>query len=222
MAKAKETRKEHITFYEAEINAMKKLDIELLGRVVRSIIDDKYDPKFTSTEDVVFDLIRKQVEYAKELSEKRRAAANSRYENDEDENASVLQTSANAVQNSASVLRTSCTETDTETNTNTETNTDTYLNNNNICLKKYAEYVTLDEGDYEFLCSKITKEGADWCIEKLDNYKGSTGKRYQSDYKAILSWVLAEWEKFSESEKKRGEKAPSYTINKGDDFVLRI
>ena len=27
-------------------------------------------------------------------------------------------------------------------------------------------------------------------IEILDNYKGSTGKRYKSDYRAILSWCV--------------------------------
>lgn len=27
-------------------------------------------------------------------------------------------------------------------------------------------------------------------IEILDNYKGATGKRYASDYRAILSWVV--------------------------------
>lgn len=28
------------------------------------------------------------------------------------------------------------------------------------------------------------------CLEQLSAYKGSTGKRYKSDYRAILSWVL--------------------------------
>lgn len=27
-------------------------------------------------------------------------------------------------------------------------------------------------------------------IEILDNYKGAKGKRYKSDYRAILSWVV--------------------------------
>ncbi len=27
-------------------------------------------------------------------------------------------------------------------------------------------------------------------IEILDNYKGATGKKYASDYRAILSWVV--------------------------------
>lgn len=36
-------------------------------------------------------------------------------------------------------------------------------------------------------------------IEILDNYKGSSGKKYKSDYRAILSWV----EDRLEEEKKR-------------------
>jgi hypothetical protein len=27
-------------------------------------------------------------------------------------------------------------------------------------------------------------------VEILDNYKGSTGKKYKSDYRAILSWCV--------------------------------
>jgi hypothetical protein len=106
---------------------------------------------------------------------------------------------------------------------------------NNLNKKFYAKYVSMDEADYKFLCNKITKQGADWCIEKLDNYKGATGKKYQDDYKAILTWVVAEWEKQgragryvrNEGYSPEGRTPPLamrhvYHHNPEDDFVLKI
>ena len=40
-------------------------------------------------------------------------------------------------------------------------------------------------------------------IELLDHYKGSSGKKYQSDYRAILSWVVGRWQE--EVRKGQGE-----------------
>ena len=71
--------------------------------------------------------------------------------------------------------------------------------------KKYAENVLLLEQEYETLCSKITKEGADRCIEILHLYKGSSGKKYASDYMAILSWVVKSYQ--AEIEKARASPA---------------
>ncbi len=56
----------------------------------------------------------------------------------------------------------------------------------------FAEFVTMTNDEYEKLVVAHGKELADQCIQKLDNYKGSTGKKYKSDYRAILSWVLGE------------------------------
>lgn len=55
---------------------------------------------------------------------------------------------------------------------------------------KYAEFVSMKETEYETLCKTYGKAAADRCIEVLDNYKGSKGKRYKDDYRAILSWVI--------------------------------
>lgn len=54
----------------------------------------------------------------------------------------------------------------------------------------FAEFVSMTNADYEKLVSTYGKEFADQCIKKLDNYKGSSGKTYKSDYRAILSWVV--------------------------------
>lgn len=55
---------------------------------------------------------------------------------------------------------------------------------------KYAEYVTLTTDEYTKLCEAHGEDGARRMIEILNNYKGSKGKRYKSDYLAILNWVV--------------------------------
>lgn len=56
--------------------------------------------------------------------------------------------------------------------------------------KKYADFVHMPEQSYERLVLRYSKEFADECIRVLDNYKGSKGKRYADDYRAILNWVV--------------------------------
>jgi hypothetical protein len=56
--------------------------------------------------------------------------------------------------------------------------------------KHYAEFVSLTEDEYLKLINEHGKDFVDRCIEVLDNYKGSTGKRYKSDYRTILNWVI--------------------------------
>lgn len=55
---------------------------------------------------------------------------------------------------------------------------------------QFAEDVKMTAEEHDKLISKIGKERTAKAIETLSNYKGSSGKRYKSDYKAILSWVL--------------------------------
>lgn len=60
--------------------------------------------------------------------------------------------------------------------------------------KQYADDVSLTETEYNSLVEKVgNKQAADECIEILSNYKGATGKKYKSDYKAILNWVIDKW-----------------------------
>lgn len=56
--------------------------------------------------------------------------------------------------------------------------------------QSYAEAVMMTETEYQKLLEQHTKPFADRCIEVLNNYKLSSGKRYKSDYHAILSWVI--------------------------------
>ncbi|MBR3163555.1 MAG: replisome organizer [Clostridia bacterium] len=54
----------------------------------------------------------------------------------------------------------------------------------------FAEFVSMTNAEYEKLVSTYGKDFADQCITVLDNYKGSSGKKYKSDYRAILNWVI--------------------------------
>lgn len=56
--------------------------------------------------------------------------------------------------------------------------------------KEYAEFVSMTEKEFDSLVEKYGKEPTNKMIEILDNYKGSKGKTYKSDYRAILNWVV--------------------------------
>ena len=77
----------------------------------------------------------------------------------------------------------------------------------------FAEFVAMTNAEYEKLISTYGKEFADQCIVTLDNYKGSSGKKYKSDYRAILSWVV---DKQKEKQKSAQAKSsnPFYEIGK--------
>ena len=61
--------------------------------------------------------------------------------------------------------------------------------------KHYAETVLMTESEYNNLVERYSEEGARWMITKLDNYKAARGMVYKSDYRAILNWVVKEWQK---------------------------
>lgn len=68
---------------------------------------------------------------------------------------------------------------------------------------KYAEFVALTHIEYEKLCIEYTEEAAKEMVDILNNYKGSTGKRYKSDYLTIRGWVK---DKYYENLQKYGKK----------------
>lgn len=152
------------------------------------------------------------------------------------DNNSDVQTNANGMQNDTSDgscndlhNASPCTITNTITNTNTITSTVTETNmavahtNSSESKspkskkaakaapdkKNYADFVTLTEEEYNKLVEQYGEEATQWCIQKLDNYKGSTGKKYASDYRTILSWVIASYNEQSKREQ------PAQTIPPG-------
>ncbi|MBP1312289.1 DNA-binding MarR family transcriptional regulator [Paenibacillus sp. 1182] len=66
---------------------------------------------------------------------------------------------------------------------------------------KFAEFVKLTQQEYDKLVLAHGEDRTKRMIEILDNYKGSKGKKYASDYRAILNWVV---ERVEEEEQKGG------------------
>lgn len=66
---------------------------------------------------------------------------------------------------------------------------------------KYAPLVLMTEDEYNKLATAYGQEGAEWMITKLDNYKAARGMTYKSDYRAILNWVVKEYQKKSANER---------------------
>lgn len=66
---------------------------------------------------------------------------------------------------------------------------------------KFAEFVTLTQEEHDKLVSEHGEQDTARLIEILDNYKGSSGKTYKSDYRAILNWVIA---RLKEEKEKKG------------------
>jgi len=56
----------------------------------------------------------------------------------------------------------------------------------------YAENVTMKPEEHAKLITDNGEAITAACIAKLSNYKGAHNKKYASDYRAILSWVLDE------------------------------
>lgn len=68
---------------------------------------------------------------------------------------------------------------------------------------QFAEFVNMTQAEYDKLISAHGEERTKRMIEILDNYKGSKGKKYASDYRAILNWVV---ERVEEEEQKGGNR----------------
>jgi hypothetical protein len=70
-------------------------------------------------------------------------------------------------------------------NTNNKDNKD-----NKVKKEQYAEFVFLTSDEHNKLFSAHGQRNTDILIEILNNYKGSSGKKYKSDYSTILNWVV--------------------------------
>ena len=53
----------------------------------------------------------------------------------------------------------------------------------------YGEFVSLTEKQHQQLIARFGANDAEKRIERLNNYLGSTGKRYKSHYHTILNWA---------------------------------
>ena len=55
---------------------------------------------------------------------------------------------------------------------------------------KYNDFVSMFEDEYQKLICEHGKQNTELFIHTLSNYKGANGKKYKSDYLAILNWVV--------------------------------
>lgn len=82
----------------------------------------------------------------------------------------------------------------------------------------YGECVKLSDGEVEKLKAEFGQVGLTKMITILDNYKGSSGKKYVSDYKAILSWVVKRYQDEQGQTKLFGNKKP-FSNNTAADAI---
>lgn len=75
---------------------------------------------------------------------------------------------------------------------------------------QYAENVKMTEDEFKKLVDQFGLEDTNRMIEILDNYKGSSGKKYKSDYRAILSWVV---DRLKEEKGKRNQGSSNPFLN---------
>ncbi len=72
---------------------------------------------------------------------------------------------------------------------------------------EFAPFVTMTNEEHSKLVEEHGLELTKRFIEKLDNYKGSSGKKYKDDYRAILSWVVNDIKEKNKKENVTGGKA---------------
>lgn len=88
-----------------------------------------------------------------------------------------------------------------------------------VAKTTYAEFVSMTNDEYSTLVTKLGEDGALRCIELLDNYKGSSGRAYKSDYRAILNWVIKRYEEEQAKQPRGGNNRNSPGKNyEGDIF----
>lgn len=82
--------------------------------------------------------------------------------------------------------------------------------------RAYGEFVYLTEQEHAQLVKQYGADGARRLCEILDNYKGQSKKnrrRYDSDYRAILNWVVLRYEEESrKGAMKPDTKPPNFDI----------
>lgn len=61
--------------------------------------------------------------------------------------------------------------------------------NKNKNKNKIKEFVFISESELNKLNEEFASHEVEWLLNKLNDYKASTGKKYKSDYAAINMWV---------------------------------
>lgn len=77
---------------------------------------------------------------------------------------------------------------------------------------RYSDFVLMLPEEREKLVAEHGEKNTNILIEILNNYKGSSGKKYKSDYLTILNWVI---DKAKKDGKYEGSKEPILKIKTG-------
>jgi hypothetical protein len=83
---------------------------------------------------------------------------------------------------------------------------------------QWAEHVFMTNAQHDKLLATHGTADTARLIEILDNYKGSTGKKYKDDYRAILSWCV---DRLREEHGKK-QKAEAKPTQDGNPFLRRV
>lgn len=109
-------------------------------------------------------------------------------------------------------------------NRESNTNSNTSPKQKRGPLIKFADTVRLTQKEYDHLVAEFEEEGAKSLVSILDNYKGSKGRTYKDDYKAIHSWVIGRYkEDLARQPSKQMPKTPTVGVaaDDNDDPPLR-
>lgn len=88
----------------------------------------------------------------------------------------------------------------------------------------YADNVKLTEDEHQKLVDQYGAEDTERLIQILDNYKGQSGKKYKSDYRAILNWCVDRLKKDKEKDKRKAQpaKAPLQEYQAGPEELRML
>lgn len=78
---------------------------------------------------------------------------------------------------------------------------------------KFSEFVSLTQEEYNKLIQEHSESATKRMIEILNNYKGSSGKKYKSDYLAILNWVVNRYS----DEKNKSSQSRTMSFENGNN-----
>lgn len=155
-------------------------------KIIKYMLED-VEPSLNTNQQKIFNNLRRPLDKSKQRSKSGSTKSN------ENQNENRIETKSNQNENKI------------------ETHQDVYVNVNNLENNKeirgmgeeekeetftsnkkiqFADFVTMTNVEYDKLLNTYGKEFTDRCIEKLSNYKGSTGRKYENDYRTIKSWVV--------------------------------
>ncbi len=199
--------------YTDYLEHIENLNDDQAGKLFKAILayaTDGSTPSFKGALSMAFSFIKVQLdrdfEKYNEIVEKRREAGR-RGGQKRSEQSQANQANANFVKQSQANQADNDNVNDTDNVTVNDTDTVSVINNNNTHTRdsqinkiSFAEFVTMTNAEYNALIEKFGETDTKRMIEILDNHKGANGKVYDSDYRAILSWVTDRLKKEKQSQ----------------------